>query len=69
MIRDVGWFRVIEKNWLFTVSITDWEEVERIAKKAQLASQFNRPMTRRSIEALCRDPSRTSSRARCIAQA
>ncbi|WP_299589628.1 hypothetical protein [uncultured Microbulbifer sp.] len=33
MIRDVGWFRVIEKIWLFTVSITDWEEVERIAKK------------------------------------
>ncbi|WP_299946360.1 hypothetical protein [uncultured Microbulbifer sp.] len=32
-IQDVGWLRVIEKTWPFTVKITDWEKVERIAEE------------------------------------
>ncbi|MDP5211133.1 hypothetical protein [Microbulbifer sp. 2205BS26-8] len=32
-MQDFGWLRVIEKTWPFTVKITDWEKVKRIAEE------------------------------------
>jgi hypothetical protein len=30
-LRDFGWVRAAAKSWPFTVRVTDWEEVQRIA--------------------------------------
>ena len=32
LLRDVGWFRRIKKNWPFSQKIMDWAKVEAIAK-------------------------------------
>jgi hypothetical protein len=29
--RDVGWMRGARKRWAFSVKITDWEKVQRLA--------------------------------------
>ena len=38
-LRDIGWFRVIKRQWPFTVRVTDWEIVEEIARSKPEASQ------------------------------
>ncbi len=30
-VRDVGWFRAIRAGWPFTKTVTDWNEVQKIA--------------------------------------
>lgn len=31
LLRDAGWVRSIRRTWPFTVAVTDWEKVRRIA--------------------------------------
>ena len=35
--RDIGWVRATRRNWPFTVSVLDWDEVQRIADEGASA--------------------------------
>jgi hypothetical protein len=32
LLRDMGWVRSLRKTWPFSVKVTDWEKVTRIAE-------------------------------------
>ena len=31
LFRDIGWFRAVGKTWPFSLKVTDWEKVQRLA--------------------------------------
>ncbi len=35
LLRDIAWVRAIRKNWPFSVKVTDWEKVRRMAEVAE----------------------------------
>lgn len=37
LLRDIGWLRNVRKSWPFTVRVTDWDEVQRIADEEPAA--------------------------------
>ena len=37
VLRDVGWVRAKAKSWPFTLKVTDWEKVKRVADEKPLA--------------------------------
>jgi hypothetical protein len=37
ILRDIGWVRAVGKTWPFSMRITDWAEVERLAAGQPLA--------------------------------
>ena len=38
LLRDVGWFRRIKKDWSFTARIIDWKKVEAMASGTEAAN-------------------------------
>ncbi|MBM3978212.1 MAG: hypothetical protein FJ299_14650 [Planctomycetes bacterium] len=37
LLRDVGWFRAVRKTWPFSLKVTDWERVQRLADEKDVA--------------------------------
>ena len=37
LLRDVGWMRATARAWPFTLKVTDWEKVQRIADEKPAA--------------------------------
>jgi hypothetical protein len=31
ILRDVGWVRAVRKTWPFSVKVTDWDKVQKLA--------------------------------------
>jgi len=37
LLRDIGWFRAISKTWPFSLKVTDWDKVRRLAEETPTA--------------------------------
>ena len=37
LLRDIGWLRVVGKTWPFSLKVTDWDKVQRLADEKPVA--------------------------------
>jgi hypothetical protein len=37
VLRDIGWFRAIGKTWPFSLKVTDWDKVQKLADERDVA--------------------------------
>jgi hypothetical protein len=35
-LRDIGWVRSIGRTWAFSVKVTDWDKVQKLAEDEQV---------------------------------
>jgi hypothetical protein len=36
VFRDIGWFRAIGRTWAFSLKVTDWDKVQKLADEKNL---------------------------------